>query len=75
MGNKLFVLNGGAITLDNLEARHVRLSNVEVHYSGKPTRLTDVSFVNCTFVVDRSDNGILLMQALLSVGSTDANIG
>ena len=46
---------GGVVTLDGEQIKNVVLQRVEVHYSGKSAILSNVTFINCTFILDRSD--------------------
>jgi len=40
-----------------MELRHVVLINIEVHYAGGPVKLSDVAFINCSFVIDNNEDG------------------
>ena len=64
-------LTGGAVILDDVFVRHAVFTNVEVHYTGKPVKLEDVLFVNCTFVLDNTQPSRDLGQALLASGNLD----
>jgi len=57
---------GNATSIDSHYIRHVIFRNVEVHYSGKPTILDDVIFVDCTFVMDNTPPARLLGVRVLS---------
>jgi hypothetical protein len=48
-GAAYLVVGNGAVELDQVQLRHVVFRNVHVYYSGGPTQLDDVYFVNCTF--------------------------
>lgn len=69
VGNPFIVAEGGALLLDGMELRHAVLQNVEVHYSGKDLNLTDVTFVNCTFVMDNLPRSRGLAKELLAESS------
>jgi hypothetical protein len=56
---------GGATSLDRMNIRHAVLTNVEVHFSGKPCVLEDVLFVNCSFVFDNNEGGRSLADEIL----------
>jgi hypothetical protein len=74
MGNEVFILEGGAIRLDGLEAKHVWIFNSEIHYSGAPVKLSDVVFVNCTFVLGNGGNEKRFVAAILDSDRTDLSI-
>jgi hypothetical protein len=57
---------GGATSIDSHYLRHVIFSSVEVHYSGKPTILEDVMFLNCTFVMDDTPSSRDLGEKVLA---------
>lgn len=63
-GNGLLIGQGGAISLDYMEARHVVFVDVEVHYTGALSKLSDVVFLNCKFVIDNNRQGEQLAQAI-----------
>ena len=60
------VATGGAISLDSMNLRHVIFVGTKIHYSGKPTILEDVAFINCTFEFDNDNEGRRLADEILS---------
>ena len=66
IGDGLLIADGGVITLDGAQLRHVILQNVEVHYSGHPTMLEDVLFLNCKFVMDNTDPGRQMIAKIIN---------
>jgi hypothetical protein len=63
------IVTGGATSLDGEHFRNVVFDNVEVHYSGAPIVLENVTFISCVFVFDNNDRGRGLGQALLASGN------
>ena len=57
---------GGAESLDGQQLRRAILINVEVHFSGGPVILEDVTFINCTFVFDNVAKSRELGERLLA---------
>ena len=70
-GDALVMLAGGAIIIDNLHMRHVVLKGVEVHYTGKPAILEDVTFLDCTFVIENTLPGRGLGVQVLAANHVD----
>ena len=66
VGPLFLVMQGGAYRIDNQEIRSVFFEDVEVHYSGSPIILTNVTFINCTFVMDNGTNARALGLTLLA---------
>jgi hypothetical protein len=66
VGTEHLVASGGATSLDDMDIAHVVFFGVEVHYSGKPIRLEDVLFVNCTFVFDNDDRTRMLANTIIN---------
>jgi hypothetical protein len=64
---QFLTLVGGATDITGIYMRHVFLRNVEVHYSGGPLHLDDVTFIDCKFVFDNTENARRLAQAILSI--------
>jgi len=62
-------MHGGAYRIDNQQFRNVFFDGVEVHYSGAPLILENVTFINCTFVMDNNTNGRTLGKRLLASAS------
>jgi hypothetical protein len=52
--------------LEDEHFRNVVFEHVEIHYSGSPIVLENVSFISCVFVFDNNDRGRELGQALLA---------
>lgn len=71
MGVGTFVMVGGALNLDSMHLRRVILLGVEVHYSGAPMLLDDVSFVNCIFVMDNAPRTRELASSILQSSSVN----
>lgn len=69
-GDKLVVLSGGTVVLDNTEFRHVIVSNAHVTWRGGPVIMRDVYFVNCTFDLPR-EKGQNLADAILDKTAVD----
>ena len=65
VGPSFLVMQGGAYRIDNQEIRSVFFEDVEVHYSGSPLILKNVTFINCTFVMDNGTNARSLGLTLL----------
>ncbi len=61
---------GGGIVLDGYRMKNVIIQNAEILYSGGPVVLDNVYFVNCTFNVRQSPNGVRLGQSILASAST-----
>ena len=55
-----------ALALNVVIFRSVFFEDVEVHYSGSPIILTNVTFINCTFVMDNGTNARALGLTLLA---------
>lgn len=53
------------VTLDDFHLRKIVFKNVTVTYHGGPTRLEDVTFVNCWFEIDRQPRGYLLARDVI----------
>ena len=70
LGNPVLIGTGGYMSLDGMRLRHVLLNAVEIHYSGKAILLEDVTFLNCTFVMDNTEPSRDLAQAI----ATSANV-
>ena len=66
---------GGAESLDGQQLRRAILINVEVHFSGGPVILEDVTFINCTFVFDNVAHSRELGERLLAGSSVDYRSG
>jgi len=62
-------VEGGATSLDGEYIRHVVFKNVEIHYSGQPVILEDVTFVDCVFVLDNDVRGRQLAEQVLAASS------
>jgi hypothetical protein len=62
---------GGAESLDGQQLRRAILINVEVHFSGGPVILEDVTFINCTFVFDNVATSRELGERLLADSSVN----
>lgn len=72
----LFLLaNGGAFNLDNFYLRNAVFENVEIHYSGEPSILENVTFINCTFVFDNTARGRKLGMELLASSAVNFKSG
>lgn len=56
-GPLFLIASGGTAILDNEHLRNVIFDNVQIHYSGQPVILENVTFVNCTFIVDNNKSG------------------
>jgi hypothetical protein len=66
---------GGATILDNMFLRNVVFQNVEIHYSGAQIDLKNVTFVNCTFVIDNNLPGRELGNKMLASNSVSFKNG
>jgi hypothetical protein len=66
IGTSHLLLTGGATSLDNMDIAHAIFVGVEVHYSGAPSLLDDVLFVNCTFVFDNSERSRMLAENIIA---------
>lgn len=66
LGPLFLDMQGGAYRIDNQEIRNVFFRGVEVHYGGAPLILENVTFMNCTFVMDNDTNTRSLGKALLA---------
>ena len=62
----LLIASDGTVSLDGARIHHVTFVDVEVHYSGKPTDLEDVAFLNCRFVFDNAEPSRMLAVEILS---------
>jgi hypothetical protein len=65
--NPGLVLDGQAIVnckqhIDKIKWYHVVFVNAHIIYQGGPLFLNDVTFVNCTFSVEKGDSGFKLLQ-------------
>ena len=56
----------GNLTLDGMHLKNVVLVNVHVIYKGGASELENVYFLNCTFQITRSANGIELADNILT---------
>ena len=54
------------MNIDGKRIRHVVFDNVEIHYSGKPLILEDVTFINCAFVLENTEPGRKLGEEILA---------
>ncbi len=70
-GKQVILIEGGAISIDNMFFKHVVIRNSEIFYSGTPINIEDVVFVNCTFVMINSSQTREFAIAVLSNGPTD----
>ena len=74
LGTAFVIARGGTISLDGARIHHVRFINVEIQYSGKPTDLQDVVFVNCRFVLDNAEPSRMLALEILSANKVSFSI-
>lgn len=58
------------ILLGDTIIRNTIIKNATISYSGKPCKLENVYFVNCSFVFQPSPKGIRLIQAFFAAPST-----
>jgi hypothetical protein len=58
-----------AVSLDGMYLKNVIVRNARVHYSGRPVRLDNVYFVNCTFEIVQQPHGQEFARALLDTSS------
>jgi len=72
-GAQLMVLDvvSGAIVLDDEWMKNVVVRNAVVLYSGSRVRLQNVYFVNCSFQLQKTPNGIGLSDKILSATAVD----
>lgn len=63
-------LTGGSFSLDNKYIKHVILSGVDVHYTGKPVMIQDVIFVHCRFEMDNTNPARKLGKEILASSSS-----
>ena len=61
-------VDGGAVRLDGKDIRHVAFTGVEIHYSGAPLNLENVSFIDCQFVLNSDPPSLELGRAFLALG-------
>jgi hypothetical protein len=66
-----YLLNGGALDIDNKDIRNVVFQNVEIHYSGKPVIIQGALFINCIFVFDNTPSTRQLGRTLLAESTID----
>jgi hypothetical protein len=66
IGVHTFVLEGGAIDLEDMHLRRAILIGVEVHYNGGPVLLENVTFVACHFVMNNTPNARGLAEQVLA---------
>lgn len=66
VGPLFLIMQDGAYRIDNQEIRSVFFKDVEVHYSGGPLILKNVTFINCIFVMDNGTNARSLGMTLLA---------
>jgi hypothetical protein len=59
----------GSMALDGFRLRNVIFDGIRISYDGGPLILQNVSFINCTFEINRGPLGIALAKALLSPDS------
>lgn len=57
---------GAGLSLDDARMRNVLIRNAIIFYSGKPVVLDNVSFMNCTFQIQKNPAGIKIGSALLA---------
>ena len=74
-GPLLLVATGGAISLDDWQMRNTVFDGVEIHYSGQRTILENVTFVNCTFVMDNNIPGRRLGEEMLASAAVSFKSG
>jgi hypothetical protein len=65
-GKEVILGEGGVLQLDGEAMRHVVLRNTQVVYDGGATELSDVIFVNCTFLLKNTPTARLFALAVLS---------
>ena len=65
-GPLFLILQGGSYRIDNQEIRSVFFKDVEIHYSGAPLIIENVTFINCTFVMDNGANTRSFGRTLLA---------
>ena len=59
-------MTGGAVNLDGEDIRHVIFNGVEIHYTGKPVKLENVTFVDCKFVIENTKPARKLSETILA---------
>lgn len=74
-GGEVFLLEGGAISLDGMYMRNVVLRGTTVVYQGGPVVLSNVIFVNCTFTFDNKTATRTLAEAVVSGSVTTLKVG
>ena len=65
VGNDWIIVDGGALSIDDMDMKKVILRNVSIYYAGAPLQMEDVYFMNCTFSVKQQSNGERLALAVL----------
>ena len=68
-GKEIILVEGGAITLDGIVAKHVVFLNVAVYYHGSPVELSDVIFVECNFIFTNVQPARDLAHAMLAAAT------
>jgi len=71
VGDGKLVFRSGAVSLDGRYIKNVIFEGVEIHYSGKPLVLENVSFVNCKFVIENTAPSRQLGRELLASSTVD----
>jgi hypothetical protein len=65
-GDRLLLAEGGTISLDRMQIRHVVFEGVQIHYSGEAFVLEDVTFINCQFIFADTPGGRTLSREILA---------
>ena len=75
LGIQALIASGGAVSLDGYHFRNVTFQNVRVRYSGGPLIMENVTFVDCTFVMDNKPPTRKLSESLLATSAVSyANV-
>jgi hypothetical protein len=75
LGSRTYFLEGATVSLDGMRMRHVKIRDVEVHYSGEPLILEDVIFIHCKFVMDNSPHTRTVGSAMLMSSRLTISVG
>lgn len=69
-GHGMYLALGGGVSIDGQQLQHVVFIGTHISYTGQPTKLTDVYFVNCTFEMPVEANTRNLALAVLNTSPT-----
>lgn len=74
-GLATILMEGGKLNIDGKYAKNIVFMDMEIHYTGgKPLVLQNVTFVNCTFVIENSERSRMLADGLLGSSSVSLSI-